>query len=78
MGALLPAVAAAAAAWSIAETWCDVAGRCSNAPIATGGNSSGKCDTDPSHWELTTGVDVPPHLGPLRTPSVRFVVVRAI
>jgi hypothetical protein len=49
MGALLPAVAAAAAAWSIAETWCDVAGRCSNAPIATGGNSSGKCDTDPSH-----------------------------
>jgi hypothetical protein len=77
MGALLPAVASAAAC-STAETWCDVAGHCSNAPIATGGNSSGECGTDPSHWRLTTSVDGPPHWGPLRTPSVRFVMVRAI
>ena len=64
MGALLPAVAAAAAC-SIVGTWCDIEGRCSNAPITISGNSSGGCDPEPSHWRLTASVDGTPHWGPL-------------
>lgn len=53
------------AACSIVGTWCDIEGRCSNAPITITGNTSEGCSAHPSRWHLRAFVNGRPHFGPL-------------